>query len=300
LSVVCVNVDVDKLSNVLYLCEHLKNENYNFEVIIVNSVKFHEKDITDYLRDNLANTFYYLLPLNSIESLMTSGIEIAVGDLILEFYNTENLVEEFDALIKYYENDLQDIVLYSKVKYFPDKFISLIFSLSFGFKVKTILDFPRLSNRDSLSPWLDFKSKHKTLKFLTFFRNGKINYRLFDKKISIDRSRHLRKSLRTLIYGSTFPLRLVTLIAFLGSFLSLVISFSIVIYGVNNNVVEGWTTTNLISSFGSFLVLSTLGVISEYLNQVISNTRSTNKLNVILEVSSNSQNFHLHGNVEEM
>jgi hypothetical protein len=300
LSVVCVNVDVDKLRNVLYLCEHLKNEKYNFEIIIVNSIKFHEKDMTDYLRDNLANTFYYLLPLNSIESLITSGIEIAVGDLIIEFYNTENLVEEFDALIKYYENDLQDVVLYSRVKYLPDKFMSLIFSLSFGFKVKTILDFPRISNRDSLSPWLDFKSKYKTLKFLTYFRNGKINYRLFNKKISNNHKRHLRKCLRTLIYGSTFPLRMITLISILGSILSLVISFSIVVYSLNKNVVEGWTTTNLISSLGSFLVLSTLGVISEYLNQVISNTRSTNKLNVILEVSSNSQNFHLHGNVEEM
>ena len=300
MSVICVNVDFDKLKNVLNLCEHLKNNKYKFEIVIVNNTKFHKEDTADYITNNLVNTFYYLLPLKSTESLMAAGMDLAVGDIIIEFYNVENLIEEFNEVTKCYKYGSQDLVLCGKANYFPDKFISSIFSLVFGFKVKTTLDFPRLSNRESLNPWLEFKSKHKTLKIATFFKNNQIIYYHFDKKISYDRKRHLRKTLRTLIYGSTFPLRLVTLTTILGSLSSLVISFLIVVYSLNNAVVEGWTTTNLIVSFGSFLILTTLGVISEYLNQVISKTRTTNKINVILEAASNAQNFHLHRNIEEM
>ena len=65
------------------------------------------------------------------------------------------------------------------------------------------------------------------------------------------------------------------------------------------DVVTGWTTTNLLISLSTLLVLLTLSILSEYINQIINTTKSLNGVDVVFEISSNEKDFQDKLNIEK-
>jgi hypothetical protein len=225
---------------------------------------------------------------------------LSVGDLIFEFYDFTNIVDEFDLMIKNYNKPFEEFTLYGRVNSISDKIICRISSLMLKSRIITMFDFPRVTKRESLNAWLQVKSKDKFIKLALLYNENKINYIMSERRIKYSSKRHIRKSIRSIIYVSTFPLRIITLLSLMGSIISILVSFYVLFYGLKYGAIEGWSTTNLFISGSSFFILSTLGIMSEYLNQVISNNRETGKINIVFELSSNSKSFKLENNIEEI
>ncbi len=252
------------------------------------------------MKEKLHNTFYYSFGFNNPEKLASNALELSVGDIIFEFFHFRDLVENVDLMLEKYNNPFQEFTLHGNKKPISDKIISRIASLILGSQIITMLDFPRLSKRESLSPWIDVKTRDKFIKLALLYNENKINFVSAGRVMQYSKKRHFRKSIRSLIYVSTFPLRIITFFSLLGSLISILVSFYVLVYKLKYSAIEGWATTNLIISGSSFFILSTLGIISEYLNQIISNNRVTGKLNIVHEFSSNSKTFNLNDNIEQV
>ncbi len=300
ISIICINVEINGLEKIKNLVEYLDSNQIKYEIIISNRTNKDEDEIIKFVQNELKNTFYYSFAFEDPEKLASNAIDLSIGDLIFEFYNVFNIDKEFDTMFREYEKAKKDFTLYGESRILTDKLISLVASKIFKTRILTLLDYPRVSERDSLSSWNELKSKEKILKLALLCNNKQINYVFSEKAIKFSKKRHLRKSIRSIIYLSTLPLRFVTFTSLLGSFLSIIVSIYILFYSLTRSVVEGWTTTNLIISGSAFFIMSTLGIISEYLNQVISNSRSTGNIKITNEASSNVKSFKLDTNIEEI
>jgi len=295
-----VNVDSSSTNNIKSVIEYLKQTNTNFEIIICNDLKKHDSTFIETVKLELTNTFYYEFSNFEEEQLMTAALDQAIGDVIFEFYNLMNILDIFQDMFELSESLNCDFTYYPIRRNWRDKMISLIASYFLGVKIKTFIDWPRVSKRDSLNKWNTLNSKSKLIKLNTYLFNRKINYVTSNKKINYNLKRFIRISLRTLVYGSSSPLRLVTIVASLGSLMSFVVSMIILFISFTKDVVTGWTTTNLLISLSTLLILFTLSIVSEYINQIVNTTKSLNGVDIVFEISSNDKNFQEKLNVEKM
>ena len=300
ISIICPRVNSQDIKQITYLTEYLDKNQYKFEILIVNDYRSINETILRDVKEKLKNTFFYTFAFDEVDELVAAGIELSVGDIIFEFYNLDNLLEEFKIMINLYHEKKEDLTIYNNEKYIIDKMISEVATKIFKTRIKTMVDFPRVSKRESLTTWLEVKSKHKVIKLALYLNNNNIKYIKLKQKINYSKRRHLRKSVRSIIYVTTVPLRLVTLLSLVGSAISMLSSFYVLYVSLTDKVVEGWTTTNLIISTSAFFILLTLGIMSEYLNQIISNTKTKGHLQIYYETSSNSKSYVSNDNLEEL
>lgn len=300
ISIICPEVKNEDIEKIICLTDFLVEKQYKFEILIINDHKSVNENFLRSVKEKLTNSFLYTFASTDIEKLVSSGLELSVGDLIFEFYNIDNLLDEFKIMINLYLEEKEDFTIYNNNNYVIDKIISGVATQVFKSKIKTMINFPRVSKRESLNTWLEIKSKHKIIKLAPFLKNNEIKYVKLRQKITYSKKRHLRESLRSIIYVTTAPLRLVTFLSLVGSAISMSVSFYVLYISLTTKVVEGWTTTNLIISVSVFFILVTLGIISEYLNQIISNTKTIGHLQIHSETSSNSKSYTLNDNVEEL
>jgi hypothetical protein len=248
----------------------------------------------------LTNTFYYEYSNFEDEQLMSAALDQSIGDEIFEFYNLTNIVDIFKDMIQLSNTLGCDFTFYFSKRNLSDKIMSAIASYFLGTRIKTFIDWPRVSKRDSLIKWNTLYSKSKLIKLNTYLFNRKINYVESKNKINYNSKRFVRISLRTLVYGSSSPLRLVTIIASLGSLMSFAVSMIVLFISFTRDVVTGWTTTNLLISSSTLLVLLTLSILSEYINQIVNTTKSLNGVDVVFEISSNDKDFQDKPNIEKI
>ena len=114
---------------------------------------------------------------------------------------------------------------------------------------------------------------------------------IYDTRIDPRRPQSLfgaaRRFLRLFIYNSSRPLRWMSGVGLLGSFLA----FSFAIYGVavrflKEGVVEGWTTTILFTSVQFMLLFVILAFISEYMSRLLDEQRGSSDYAVVYEKNS--------------
>jgi hypothetical protein len=284
------------------LIGYLDKNKIGYEIIICNNVEKHDYKLIESIKVNLTNTFYYEYSNFESEQLMTAAYDQAVGDVIFEFYNATNLLEIFKEMHEISNSSGIDFTFCSPKVNLLDKLISKVASYFLQTRIRTFLDWPRVSKRDSLSVWNSLNSKSKVLKLNTFLFNKKVNYFMSKSefKIKTNSKRFVRISLRTLIYGSSSPLRLVTIIASLGSLMSFTATLIVLFLSLTRDVVTGWTTTNLLISSSTLFILLTLAVLSEYVNQIVNSTKSQSGVEVVFEISSNKKDFHGKTNVEKI
>ncbi|MFL5331218.1 MAG: glycosyltransferase [Gemmataceae bacterium] len=98
--------------------------------------------------------------------------------------------------------------------------------------------------------------------------------------------RAVRKGLSVLVHNSTVPLRLVSVLGILGSFLSLFASLYTVAIFFFKGAVPGWTTTNLLVSGLLFVLFLMITLIGEYLGRVLDQTSDRPLYHVREEQSS--------------
>ncbi|WFU84471.1 hypothetical protein QA645_17565 [Bradyrhizobium sp. CIAT3101] len=114
---------------------------------------------------------------------------------------------------------------------------------------------------------------------------------VYETKVDVHRQRSLfraaRRFLRLLVFNSSRPLRWMSGVGLLGSFLGF--SFAVYVLLVRllkRGVVEGWTTTVLFLSVQFMLLFVILAFISEYLSRLLEEQRGTSDYAVIYEKHS--------------
>jgi hypothetical protein len=298
LSIIFCKVKTSDLEKIQKAQSNLQMTNY--EIIITNPIGWANTDFKNSITNKMINTFYYEFNEERDDRLMTKGIDLSLGSKILEFYNCENFNEIFGEINSKLENVNTNTIFASKRRNSVDRLLSAVIGLTLKQKISTLYDTPRFYTSESIKFWNSIKSKDKVLKFSVFLQKQKVNYVFLESDLKVNRKRHIREVLRNILYTSVAPLRLVTLFSFMGAFVSLSISVYVYFYSIYNKVIEGWTSTNLLISFSTFSILICLATLSEYLIQIITNTRYNYDVNILTEFSSNSKTYKNSFNSEEV
>lgn len=96
------------------------------------------------------------------------------------------------------------------------------------------------------------------------------------------------EALETITSYSTHPLRVISWLGVIASFLNFLYALYIVFLNLmRHNIAEGWTTSSLQLSSMFFLLFLSVVIISEYINRILSEQRNVQKYIVDDEFSSN-------------
>lgn len=97
----------------------------------------------------------------------------------------------------------------------------------------------------------------------------------------------IQQGIKMLVFNSTKPLRWMSVLGFLGSFLAfLIVNYSIVIRFIKDDVIEGWTTTVLFMSVLFMILFIILAFFGEYLGRLLDDRSEHRDYNIVSEMNS--------------
>ncbi|SFS83023.1 hypothetical protein SAMN02910357_02080 [Succinivibrio dextrinosolvens] len=97
----------------------------------------------------------------------------------------------------------------------------------------------------------------------------------------------VKSTLRLMVFNSTSPLRIMSLLGLTGSTLACLFSlYSIILNLFKNDVVEGWTSTVFIISLLASMQFVILSFIAEYLNRILAEQTNANGYSIVFEKNS--------------
>ena len=97
----------------------------------------------------------------------------------------------------------------------------------------------------------------------------------------------IKSTLRLMVFNSTSPLRIMSLLGLTGSTLACLFSlYSIILNLFKNDVVEGWTSTVFIISLLASMQFVILSFIAEYLNRILVEQANANGYSIVFEKNS--------------
>jgi hypothetical protein len=273
-SVVCVIEPDTDLGLVLELSLTLESRGLNYELICILDSNIDSSERVLKTLAPLPNLITLEVVARNLDDFISVGLENALGDYILEIpaLTDSNLV--VNALINsVMENP--DVLSFQLVPTKPkirDFILSKIASRALKVKVNTMELAPRISRRDVTEAWGERLTRNKVIRVMTqldLFSPHLIHLNLTE---TLKSPRFVRICLRSVAYSSAAPLRWITYVSLFGAALSISITFLVLLIAQTNEVVPGWTTTNLQISFFAFMMLTLFGMLSEYIYQ---NTAAT-------------------------
>lgn len=217
---------------------------------------------------------------HGLESAMNAGVDLAIGDFVLEFdttvfdYNPDEIMHVYRRALEGY-----DIVSASPDKkqkftsnlfYFIfDKFTDLSYKMySETFRVLSRRVINRVSSMNKTVPYRKAVYAHCGLKTdnIVYQETGNVTNRPNDIQ---ERKYRRRLAADVLILFTDMGYRFSMSMTFLMMFMAFAIAvYSIVIYMIGNPV-EGWTTTILFLSFSFFGLFGILTIIIKYLQILV-------------------------------
>lgn len=97
----------------------------------------------------------------------------------------------------------------------------------------------------------------------------------------------IKSTLRLMVFNSTVPLRLISLLGLTGSSVACLFTlYSIILNLFKNDIVEGWTSTIFVISLLSSMQFLILSFISEYLNRLLVEQSNSNGYSIVFEKNS--------------
>lgn len=295
-------------ANELYDFGHLANDLVRQEINheLIGCVRT-SQDIDPLMIQNLCkanpNIGIYTISTDSDDAAMSAGIELALGDWVLELPSMLDYQWEVNALLEAANNAKEQDLSFQIVpahRIRRDRFMSWLASKALGISVCTLLSTSRLSSRQSLTAWNRRKLRHKVLRVAP--QLALIPTQSVVGRVGVTRSslRIVQIGLRTIVHSTPKPLRWVSQLAITAAFLSVIVSGIILTVSIKRNVVPGWTTTNLQLSALSFLTLTVLSIISEYIYQIASTTIDQPSYRVTSESLSTNYSFRKNPNITEI
>jgi hypothetical protein len=302
LSCVCVARNIEDLEKISDFAKVLRSMFQQFEIIAcVTSKLIEERDIEQYC-DETPSLAVYEISTPSIDTQFSAGLELALGDWILELPDISSLERDTQDLLKSFSLDIyseaDSYQLIPSKRPLLDRFMCIFASAALEVPVHTMLHMPRLTKRSALQTWNARKLRVKVLRVAPQIGRANVIYQVKAKSYS-DTKRFFRISLRTLVHSSAKPLRWVSSFSLFGAFTSVIISISILLVGIKSNVVPGWTTTNLQISTLSFLILLVLGILAEYIYQIVASSIDQPTFRIVHEYMSPRYNFRTNMNISQ-
>lgn len=289
--------DVEELRS---LNSSIEKQIKTFEIICVTGKEsiFKNPELIDFVSSN-PNIAVYLLRARTTEGLKSYGLELSLGDCIIELYSPGNRVRDFQTLIENFMNQENKVVqLIPRKILLKDRILSSIASNALQNEIKSLSLIGRISPREALSVWNRRKMKHKVFILATQLSFENSHYALIERDKIVLEKRFLRQGLRAIIHASGAPLRWVAIGSFIGSLISLGTSVFVVLLGIFRSSVEGWATTNLQISIYATVTFTAISFFSEYLYQIFENLNETPTYRLVEERISPVYQFNQESNLE--
>ncbi len=223
----------------------------------------------------VVNMSYY----HGLELAMNAGVDMAIGDFVFEFDNT-NLDFGDDVVMKVYNRSLEGYDIVSASADRKDKFTSRVFYNIFdrfadqsykmtteSFRILSRRVINRISSMNKSVPYrkavyANSGLKTDSLKYLVVEQQCSIN----DKR---EKSYWKNLAIDSLLLFTEFGYRFSMSMTFAMMIISIfMVLYSIITYIVYHPV-EGWTTTILFLSFAFFGLFAILTIIIKYLQLIV-------------------------------
>jgi hypothetical protein len=259
---------------------------------------------------NIDNTTILISEANSNDALYSLGLEQALGDTlieiphslhvlnVLEFLSREDSKLNFEKIIKVEGRGDFAIQLLPENLGKIDRMLSWIASKTLEIDTSTMSLYPRISSRSALTNWNSRRLRHKVVRLAP-----QLNFVPVQAIVDFDIQKlksdlEVSVGMRTIVHSTPKPLRWVSLISLSGSGLSLLYSIFVLFLGTTSSTARGWTTTSLQLSGLSFLILLVLGLLSEYIFQIVASTIAQPSYFIVREYTSRRFTFSTKENVE--
>jgi hypothetical protein len=130
------------------------------------------------------------------------------------------------------------------------------------------------------------KDRHKSVRLAHYLAGRDVAYVTYKEKPKDRKPRGVRESIRAVVQVTPNPLRWAAYLGILGSLLSLTWAVLVLSIGLRNDVVEGWTTTNLQISTLFFFSSLVLSILAEYVYQISATSSRTLPYRIKMEITS--------------
>ena len=280
-----------------------KKEDLNFEIVLVNdgskdsSWEIIKKKILKYPKKICAIN---LLNNHGQHIANYCGFENSTGDYVITMDDDlQNPVSEIKKLI-FKSKEGYELILgeyhkknHSIIRNIGSKLVRYINSKIFNIPKKLHLSNFRLIKKSLIKRILELNITYPYLPGLLVQYSAKsTNVKVKHDKRKIGSSKYNSKKITKLIFEilfnySIYPLRIITIVGFSISLLSLGFGFFYLINAfINGTSVEGWTTLVVLTSFLGAWILMTLFLLGEYIIRILRNLIN-NKVYFIKEIIKN-------------
>lgn len=304
LSVVLIDNPSKTLDLYDFVLSYLRKEIKKFEVIVC----FGTQDLVDYQEKKIyletqENTACYLLATANKEELLAYGLEVALGDWVLDNEISSQTSIYIDQLIqraRCLPSNITFLIGNSNRRTFGDKFLARLSALILSDRIFSFAPIARLMSRKSLRRWESMNLKNKLVRVAPFLSGTHGENMNLLGPCEINKKRLFRIGLRTLLYSSPRPLRFVSTLSFAAASWSMATAMYVFVRGMASDVTPGWASTNLQMSMLSFITATSLGVISEYVYQGILGAQNLNGGLLLEENISLNYGFLTNPNVKRI
>jgi glycosyltransferase involved in cell wall biosynthesis len=302
-SVIVVTRDCNDVieDGLLLLSHELEKAFTNHEILVIDTCSKDgtRETITGLLQKIPRVRLIGLTRTLSSEMALAAGMENAIGDVVV-FFSLRNDPVDLIARGVHLCLSGNDVVVgvskSCKPVWYP------LFARCFRFLVGPMIEYQipvfatdfRVMSRRTVNSILSEKHFHHNL----FARISRLNLQattmdyVFTRRGRVEESPEsfisaFQRAVSVVVFSSTKPLRLMSLLGMAGSGLSACISgYSLLLNVFKQHVVEGWTTMVLFLSVQLFLVFLILAFIGEYVARIIEETADHKDYSVLFEKHS--------------
>lgn len=273
----------------------LHSSDYEIVLVVQKSMRLSYRDQLEKLLQELPSIRYLQLSSDvSGEVAWSAGLENAIGDFVVCF----NLKCDPTGII-YQAVDLcktgHDVVVgtvneqasfgYRLIRPFAGWLLKLI-----DYRLPKGATSFRCLSRRAVNAVLDTGRFYQQL-FMQIQRTG-YGWAELPYKEEVTGPAHtlaggILSAMRLMVFNTTLPLRMMSLLGLLGSSLALLFSlYSVLLKFFKDDVVVGWASTILVISLFSTMMFIILAFISEYLNRILTELSKAGEYSVVFEKQS--------------
>jgi glycosyltransferase involved in cell wall biosynthesis len=298
--VVVVGKDSTYVESYMHRLTSMLRANYaNYEIIVIanNTPSSELDDVKNILSELPCIRLIVLSKEHDVDTAIFAGLEAAIGDYVCVLDQTVDPTEIVPDLIEQNQSfDIVQGISTAGVKgvigarsgrklfyWYNRKFMDI----SIPVNATYLMAF----NRKAISAITGSNRDHRHIRHLARVVGYKLGELKYTPINNPSRKRSLRggtvEALETITSYSTHPLRVVSWLGVLASFLNLIYAVYVVVINIlGKNLAQGWTTTSLQLSGMFFLLFLAVVIISEYINRILSEQRNDQKYLVDDEFNS--------------
>ena len=275
---------------------HLKLKYSDYEIVIIdqNSIDNTEQELEGILTRYQSIRYIKLTQKVELEVAISAGIENSIGDFVININFDIDPVYIIDSFVNKGRggsditvgvSDSSTTAIYKLARNLSDKLIN---SIGYTLPANTTGSFC-LSRRavNAITESGRFYCKLHMRMANIGYTIDELRYDLTKKPEKKNVIGGIKDTLHHMVFNYTKPLRWMSILGVIGSLMAFVFAFySIMVNLINDNVMEGWTTTILFMSLLFAILFTMLSFFGEYLARLLNDRSEHKDYNVVYEKHS--------------